>query len=105
MKIASTPKGKAVKIVAPLLSTMPHDIPVKVIFMQRDAREVIDSQRTMLERDGKQGAAVDDRAVAQVYAAQLEAVSRRIVEAYPKWSYWQWTLLTQLINPLACQIL
>ena len=42
--------GKAVKIVAPLLTKLPRNYRYRVIFMQRDLNEVIASQRTMLER-------------------------------------------------------
>ncbi len=63
--------GKAIKIVAPLLRAIPADIPLKIIFMERDASEVIASQRKMLERDHKAGARTDDATLARTFAAQL----------------------------------
>jgi predicted AlkP superfamily phosphohydrolase/phosphomutase/tetratricopeptide (TPR) repeat protein len=42
-------KGKAVKIVAPLLSALPHDLPARVILIERDMDQVLDSQASMLK--------------------------------------------------------
>jgi len=68
-------QGQAIKIVAPLLGLIPKNIPLKIIFMQRNTNELITSQRTMLERDHKMGAATDDDSLARVFAAQLEGVN------------------------------
>jgi len=43
-------KGKAVKIVAPLLAALPADLPCRVILSERDLDEVLDSQDRMLIR-------------------------------------------------------
>ena len=43
-------RGKAVKIVSFLLTFLPETNEYKVIFMQRDLREVIASERTMLQK-------------------------------------------------------
>jgi tetratricopeptide (TPR) repeat protein len=45
-------KGKAVKIVLPLLTALPADLPCHVILCRRDLDEVIDSQDRMLARRG-----------------------------------------------------
>ncbi|MEZ4828700.1 MAG: alkaline phosphatase family protein [Bacteroidia bacterium] len=45
--------GKAVKVIAQLLQHLPASYHYKVIFMERDIREVSDSQQKMLERQGK----------------------------------------------------
>lgn len=42
-------KGKAVKIVAPLLSALPPGLPCRVILCERDLDEVLDSQERMLQ--------------------------------------------------------
>lgn len=47
-------KGKCVKIISQLLFHLPDNLHFKIIFMKRDLNEVIDSQRAMLKRDGKQ---------------------------------------------------
>jgi predicted AlkP superfamily phosphohydrolase/phosphomutase/tetratricopeptide (TPR) repeat protein len=43
-------KGKAVKIVAPLLAAVPHDLPSRIILIERDLNEILDSQAQMLIR-------------------------------------------------------
>ncbi|HZL57192.1 MAG TPA: hypothetical protein VFC21_08935 [Bryobacteraceae bacterium] len=46
----SDAKGKAVKIVAPLLDSIPPEVPCRVILIERDVGEVLDSQARMLAR-------------------------------------------------------
>ena len=41
-------RGKAVKIVAPLLAALPPNLPCRVILTERDTEEVLDSQERML---------------------------------------------------------
>jgi tetratricopeptide (TPR) repeat protein/arylsulfatase A-like enzyme len=43
-------RGKAIKIVAPLLPALPAGLPCRVIFTERDLDEVLDSQDRMLVR-------------------------------------------------------
>jgi len=43
-------RGKAVKIVAPLLAALPAELACRVILIERDLDEVLDSQARMLER-------------------------------------------------------
>ena len=43
-------RGKAVKIVAPLLAALPPNLPCRVILTERDTEEVLDSQERMLAR-------------------------------------------------------
>lgn len=45
--------GKAVKIVAPLISSLPYNYKYKVIYMDRDPMEIYRSQEQMLLRMGK----------------------------------------------------
>ena len=45
-------RGKAVKIVSFLLTWLPETHDYKVIFMQRDLREVMASETTMLQKRG-----------------------------------------------------
>jgi hypothetical protein len=46
-------RGKAVKIVSPLLHHLPDPGPYRVVFMRRDLDEVLDSQDRMLARRGE----------------------------------------------------
>ncbi len=43
-------RGKAVKIIAPLLAALPRELPCRVILSERDLDEVLDSQERMLRR-------------------------------------------------------
>jgi len=43
-------RGKAVKIVAPLLAALPPGLPCRIIYTERDLDEVLDSQDRMLAR-------------------------------------------------------
>lgn len=70
--LAATP-GHAVKIVAPLLSFLPHKPPgegvrYRIIFMERDMAEILESQETMLTRLGKPVPAGD---VSKAYLQQV----------------------------------
>ena len=53
-------QGKAIKIVAPLLKYLPCIQRYRVIFMDRDLRSVVKSQRKMLDRSNRQGATMSD---------------------------------------------
>lgn len=45
-------RGKALKVVAPLLPHLPYDLPCDILFIERNMAEVLDSQRAMLARKG-----------------------------------------------------
>ena len=57
-----------------LLADLPDDYQYKVVFMRRDIGEVVASQRKMLERGGKKGAALPDAALMKVFQSQLAKV-------------------------------
>ncbi len=46
-------RGKAVKIVAPLISALPMGLDCRVILSERDLEEVLDSQERMLARNNR----------------------------------------------------
>lgn len=66
----SEAEGRAVKIVAPLLSGLAPDLPCRVIFMNRDMGEVLNSQAAMLKRQGKKGSGLADERLADIFSAQ-----------------------------------
>jgi hypothetical protein len=66
-------RGKAVKIVSPLLTWLPETSDYQVVFMERDLGEVVASQEKMLIDRGE--AARMDR-IGDAYAEHLEQVSR-----------------------------
>ena len=68
-------RGKVVKIVAPLLTLLPPDYTYRVIFIERDIDEVMDSQSVMIEHGNRgTGREAEDRALAR-------ALEKRIKEA------------------------
>jgi hypothetical protein len=76
-------KGKAVKIVAPLLRYLPSDTPYRVILMERDLDEVLASQRKMLARRGE---TVDDTPARR--ARLKEEYSRSMQRARAQLEQW-----------------
>ena len=65
-------RGKVVKMVYILLYDLPEEYEYRVIFMRRNIDEVLASQKTMLERSGKQGAKISDEKLAALFKTQLE---------------------------------
>jgi hypothetical protein len=65
-------KGKAVKMVYSLLYDLPTEYVYRVIFMRRNMKEVIASQKVMLERTGRKGAQVSDEKLAELFNIQLK---------------------------------
>ena len=54
-------RGKAVKIIAFLLRHLPENLNYRVIFVQRNLHEIIDSQNKMLAQRGETSETDDDR--------------------------------------------
>jgi hypothetical protein len=74
-------RGKAIKIVSFLLTWLPETNDYRVIFMQRDLREVVASETTMLTRRGEgavasSGTPADEEQTRAVYQQHLEKVHR-----------------------------
>jgi hypothetical protein len=67
-------RGKVVKIVAQLLPFLPEGEHYRIVFMHRDLREVLASQRSMLERLGRSGASMDEAALGDTLRGQVESV-------------------------------
>ena len=67
-------RGKAVKIVAHLLPFLPEGEQYRLIFMHRDMREVVASQKAMLERLGRKGGGLAEARLMRAYTQQLVRV-------------------------------
>ncbi len=63
--------GKAVKVISGLLYDLPPDKQYKIIFMQRRMQEVLDSQRTMLQRRQSSSAESDDSTMRAMFEKHL----------------------------------
>src|ERR1044072_2561799 len=66
--------GRAVKIISALLKHLPTDYRYKVIFMRREMREVLASQRQMLMRRGEPTDKVSDERMAEMFRKHLAEV-------------------------------
>ena len=64
-------RGKAVKIVAQLLSHLSPDFKYRVIFMEREMEEILRSQKRMLAHQSKHGANLPDERLARIFSAQI----------------------------------
>jgi tetratricopeptide (TPR) repeat protein len=71
-------RGKVVKIIAQLLPFLPRNEHYHVVLMERELGEVIASQKAMLARQGRQGAALDERQLSETYRAQLLRVRQQL---------------------------
>jgi hypothetical protein len=65
--------GKAVKIIAQLLKSIPAQIHYKIIFMERDLDEILISQEKMLTRMGKSGR-VNNVLLKNAFSRQLKEI-------------------------------
>ena len=63
--------GKVVKMVYMLLYDLPEGFEYRVVFMQRELTETLASQKKMLERSGRKGAALTDEQMAGAFRKQL----------------------------------
>jgi hypothetical protein len=84
----SEARGRAVKVIHTLLRHLPEDTELRILFVERDLGEVLQSQARMLARAGAQaespagsGAPDEDQVLQRVFAAQireaLEHAARR----------------------------
>jgi hypothetical protein len=70
--------GKVVKIVTGLITFLPAGYNYKVIFMQRELKEVLSSQKKMLGRLGKGDDNIPDDTMTKIYQEHLKQVERWI---------------------------
>lgn len=64
-------RGRAVKVVAPLPCALPTGVPYRVIVIERDLRDVLASQRRMLDRAGRGPGVGDDETLGVALARAL----------------------------------
>ncbi len=67
--------GRALKLVAQLLPFLPPNYEYRIILMERSIDEVLASQKVMLDRHGRQGAALSSEKLRTVYEEQLLRVT------------------------------
>jgi hypothetical protein len=72
--------GKVVKMVYRLLYDLPSNHQYRVVFMQRDLKEILDSQSKMLERSGKSGGGIPDEQMKALFEAELSKCKKWLAE-------------------------
>lgn len=65
--------GKVVKVISALLEHLPPDRSYKVVFMEREIKEILASQKKMLDNRGEKSTISDDE-MAEQYRVHLQAV-------------------------------
>lgn len=70
-------RGKAVKVVSALLDKLPAQHDYRVIFLDRDLREVLESQRQMLIRRGEPSDRVSDESMGGMFQKHIASVLAR----------------------------
>ena len=64
-------RGKTVKIISALLPYLPESRNFRIIFMQRDIKEILISQQKMLIRRGENLKQLDDRKLTELFSKHL----------------------------------
>jgi hypothetical protein len=91
-------EGKAVKVIAALLTQLPPDYEYRVLFMRRKMEEVLASQAKMLENRGE-GSDVDDATMAELFERHVQQV-RAWMNSQPNLLYLDVDYNAILANPL-----
>ncbi len=73
-------RGKAVKVLAELVKYLPHHHRYKVIFMERDPDEMLESQRKMLVRLGKDTQDIPGVRWKDIFQRYRDAMGRAVEE-------------------------
>lgn len=69
-------RGKCVKIVAQLLPMLPKDQKYRIVFMDRDLREISRSQGAMLERLGREGGDLSEARLMSTLDAHVRGIEK-----------------------------
>ncbi|NQT26214.1 sulfotransferase family protein [candidate division KSB1 bacterium] len=89
-KVRSLPKdpswiieaeGKVVKIIAQLLFFLPRKFEYRILFMERNMDEIIESQSKMLQNLGTTGAKLDPAILIQTFQKQMDQAKAIITQA------------------------
>jgi predicted AlkP superfamily phosphohydrolase/phosphomutase/tetratricopeptide (TPR) repeat protein len=77
--------SKGVKIVAQLLPFLPKDLPIRVVFIERNLDEVLASQKTMLSRMKRDSGKFSDAQIQAAYSRQLDMVKQWLANNPNAW--------------------
>lgn len=73
-------RGKSVKVISALLMQLPAAYTYKVVFMRRNMREILASQRHMLVRRGEAGDPIGDEEMSALFSRHLQQVERWLAQ-------------------------
>ena len=71
-------RGKAVKVLAELVKHLPDGYTYKIVFIQRNLKEIIESQKKMLVRRGEDPNKVSDKELFELYTKYLKIIKTHI---------------------------
>jgi hypothetical protein len=71
-------RGKAVKVLAELVKHLPDGYTYKIVFIQRNLEEIIQSQKKMLIRRGENPNKVSDKEIFELYSRYLKILKAHI---------------------------
>lgn len=72
--------GRAVKVISPLLPELPSSYRYRVVFLRRDMKEVLASQRAMLSRRSETDGKVNDNRMSLLFAKHLRRIESWLAE-------------------------
>ena len=72
-------RGRVVKIVAQLLPFLPRNEHYHIVFMERNLGEIVASQKAMLQRQARPGAALEEVKLAETYQSQVQRVISQMI--------------------------
>lgn len=70
-------RGKAIKVVSPILKDLPPENTYKVVFLRRDLREILASQKKMMHRRGEDHDQPDE-VMAQIFERHLKTIEEMV---------------------------
>ena len=72
-------RGKVIKIVAPVVPYLPQEERYRVVFMQRDIKEIVSSQNRMLGRLDKKGGDIEEARLRELSLQQALFANKLIL--------------------------
>jgi hypothetical protein len=73
-------RGKAVKVIAPLLDSLKPGVAYGVLMVERDLDEILQSQERMLARQARSGSELSGSRLKAIYRKQLRQIKRMLSE-------------------------
>ena len=72
-------RGKVIKVVAPVVPYLPQEERYRVVFMQRDIKEIVSSQNRMLGRLDEKGGDIEEERLRELSLQQALSANRLIL--------------------------